>query len=184
MTKEGILNKIILSNESKLEECMKKHKNLAKKQNIKLENRKKFNSISSERIEPRSLFHSFAPLLLQDPAKWLEPFHEHSGVSVSEDNKNVYIEASLPGILPEEIKLKYDRGVLYITADKKEETADKNKKFYRKAHKNFYYQVSLPCAIDETKSPNAICKNGVLKVIFFKGKIFNPKEKTILVKKG
>lgn len=162
---------------------MKKHRLAAKKQNLKINKPNKNEKILSL-LEPRSLLHSFSPLLLQDPSKWLEPFHENSGVSVSEDAKNVYIEASLPGILPEEINIKYEHGVVCITANKKEETSDKNKKFYRKAHKSFFYQIALPCPINEEKTPNAVCKDGVLKITFLKSFISYAKNKTISVKKG
>ncbi len=107
----------------------------------------------------------------------LETFQENSGVSVSEDDKSVYVEAALPGISPEEIEMSYDRGMLSIKADKKEETSDKKKKFYRKAHKSFFYQVAVPRTFDETKTPEAICKNGILKIVF-------AKRKTTPIKKG
>ncbi|MES2199260.1 MAG: Hsp20/alpha crystallin family protein [Chlamydiota bacterium] len=139
---------------------------------------------TSEWLEPRSLFKSFSPIALNGAMeKLLEPFHEHSGVSVSEDEKNVYVEAALPGITPEEIEMNYDRGMLSIKADKKEETEDKKKKFYRKAHKSFFYQVAVPGTFDETKTPEAICKNGILKVVFAKNKNLSTK-KPILIKKG
>ncbi|MBS0627607.1 MAG: Hsp20/alpha crystallin family protein, partial [Verrucomicrobia bacterium] len=113
----------------------------------------------------------------------LEPFHENSGVSVSEDEKHVYVEAALPGITPEEIEMNYDRGMLSIKANKKEETEDKKRKFYRKAHKSFFYQVAIPGTFDEKKLPEAICKNGILKVTFDKAKNETVK-KTIPIKKG
>lgn len=135
-------------------------------------------------LEPRSLFKSFSPLLLNNEIEQLlEPFHENSGVSVSEDEKSVYVEAALPGITPEEIEMSYDRGMLSIKADKKEETSDKKKKFYRKAHRSFFYQVAVPGTFDETKTPEAICKNGILKIVFAKSKNA-PAKKTIPIKKG
>lgn len=163
---------------------MKKHRLYNKKEDLKINKQNKTYKNSVKHVEPRSLLHSFAPLLLQDPTKWLEPFQDHSGISVSEDAKNVYVEASLPGILPEEININYDHGVLCITANKKEETSDKKKKFYRKAHKSFFYQIALPCPINESRAPNAICKNGVLKITFLKSFISYAKNKTIPVKKG
>lgn len=135
-------------------------------------------------LEPRSLFSSFSPLLLNNEMERLmEPFHENSGVSVSEDDKHVYIEAALPGITPEEIEMNYDRGMLSIKADKKEESEDKKRKFYRKAHKSFFYQVAVPGTFDEKNLPEAVCKNGVLKVVFNKLKNGSVK-KTIPIKKG
>ncbi len=157
------------------------------KKNQPIQTKKTEKSLSwptSEWLEPRSLFKSFSPLFLNNEIeRLLEPFHESSGVSVSEDDKNVYVEAALPGISPEEIEMNYDRGMLSIKADKKEEREDKKKKFYKKAHKSFFYQVAVPGAFDETKTPEAICKNGILKIIFTKNKNASTK-KAIPIKKG
>lgn len=100
----------------------------------------------------------------------LQHFEESSGLSVSEDEKNVYIEASVPGIRPEEIEISYEKGILWIKAMKKEETEDKKRKFYRKATSSFSYRVALPSNVEEGKQPEANCKNGILKVTFSKKK--------------
>jgi len=112
-------------------------------------------------------------------------FHEFtspSGLSVFEDNGHVYIEAALPGIKPDEIDMVYDKGVLWIKADKKEETEDKKKKFYRKALSSFSYRIAVPGEIDESREPDSQCKNGILKVSFSKAKHCTSKK--IPVKEG
>jgi len=96
----------------------------------------------------------------------LNEFSNPSGLSVSEDDDNVYIEASLPGIKPDEIDLSFKNGILWIKAEKKEEIEDKKKKFYRKAMGSFSYRIAVPGDIDESEEPQAYCKNGVLKVVF------------------
>lgn len=157
---------------------------MKKNKQIETKNTKLSSYPSSGWLEPKSLFKSFSPLFLEhEKERLLESFHEHSGVSVSEDDRCVYVEAAVPGISPEEIELNYDKGMLLIRADKKEETEDKKKRFYRKAHKSFFYQVAVPGGCDETKSPEAICKNGVLKIIFTKNKKTYAK-KPIQIKKG
>ena len=95
-------------------------------------------------------------------------FISPSGLGVSEDEQHVYIEAALPGIKTDEIDMFFDKGVLWIKGEKKEESEDKKKKFYRRAMSTFSYRVAVPGNIDESKQPNAVCKNGVLKVTFFK----------------
>ena len=95
-------------------------------------------------------------------------FTSPSGLSVSEDDNHVYIEAALPGIKPDEIDMFFDKGILWIKAEKKEESEDKKKKFYRKAMSSFSYRITVPGDIDESKDPDALCQDGVLKVQFFK----------------
>jgi len=98
----------------------------------------------------------------------LQELTSPTGLSVSEDDDNIYVEAALPGMKPDEIEMLFDKGVLWIKAEKKEEAEDKKKKYYRKAMRTFSYRVAVPGDIDETKEPDAVCKNGVLKVIFYK----------------
>lgn len=97
-------------------------------------------------------------------------FTSPSGLSISEDHEHVYVEAALPGIGPEEIEMIFDKGVLWIKAEKKEETEDKKKKFYRKAMSSFSYRIAVPGDIDEAKQPDAICRKGILTVTFLKTK--------------
>ncbi len=128
-----------------------------------------------------SLWPSFFPYCFDDTEeKSPTHFHESSGVSILEDEKNTYVEAALPGITPEEIDIHFENGMLFIKAEKKEERKDK--KFYRKAHSSFFYQVTVPGEVDETKV-DATCKDGILTVSFPKtcGECH---KKKISVKKG
>ncbi len=99
---------------------------------------------------------------------WLENFSEPSGLSVSEDEKHVYVEAAVPGLKPEEIEMTFDKGILWIKGEKQEEDENKNKKYYRKALKTFSYRIAVPGNIDESKQPEATCKHGILRVTFTK----------------
>lgn len=106
---------------------------------------------------------------------WPQEFSDTSGLSVYEDANNVYVEAALPGIRPEEIEMTFDKGVLWVKAEKKELEKDKSKKFYRKAIHSFSYRVAVPGNIDESKQPDATCKEGVLLVKFVKTQKTQPK---------
>lgn len=100
----------------------------------------------------------------------LQELSSPSGLSVSEDDDHFYVEAALPGIKPEELDMTYNKGILWIKGEKKEESEDKKKKFYRKAMNSFSYRVAIPGDVDESREPEAVCKNGVIKVTFFKSK--------------
>lgn len=139
----------------------------------------------SRKMLPRSLW-SFPlirfPFSLEEEEGWRENFTEPSGLSVSEDETHVYIEAAVPGLKPEEIEMTFDKGILWIKGEKKTESEEKNKKFYRKALSVFSYRIAVPGNIDELKNPEAICKNGVLHVSFAKTTKAQPKK--ISVKSG
>lgn len=101
---------------------------------------------------------------------WLQDVSQTSGMSVSEDNNFIYIEAAVPGVKPEDIEMTFDQGILWIKGERKEESEDKNKKFYRKSTNAFSYRLAVPGNVDETKQPEATCKNGMLRVAFPKTK--------------
>ncbi len=102
-------------------------------------------------------------------------FLPSSGLTISEDDKNVYIEAAVPGLDPEKVEVTYEKGVLWIRGSENTEEQDKNKKFYRKASNSFSYRVAVPGEIDENLEPKATHKNGVMKVAFQKKAKEEPK---------
>src|SRR3989338_5633229 len=68
----------------------------------------------------------------------------NADVSLSEDKESIYVEVAVPGMSPEDININYDKGVLSIKADRKEETENKDRKFYRKSNTHFFYQIAIP----------------------------------------
>lgn len=103
-----------------------------------------------------------------------------SGLSVSEDEKNVFVEAHVPGLEAKDIEVSFDKGVLWVRGQAKEE--EKGKKYYRRASRAFSYRVAVPGEIDLKKEPQANYKNGVMKVTFLKSPETQPKK--ITVKEG
>ncbi len=104
-----------------------------------------------------------------------------SGLSISEDDQNVYVEAAMPGLEPEDIEVSFDKGVLWLKGEAKEETT--KKKYYRKATSSFSYRVVVPGEIDPNKEPVATYKNGVMKVTFAKSAASQPKKIKVKVEK-
>jgi len=100
-----------------------------------------------------------------------------NGLSLSEDEKKVYVEASVPGIDPKEVDITFSKGVLTIRAEKKED--EKGKTYHRRASKSFLYRIS-PRDIDPNVEPEATYKNGTMTIAFTKAAM--PKAKKITVK--
>ena len=117
---------------------------------------------------------SFFPFLNDD--FWEYDTSAPTGLSLSEDNSHVYIEAHLPGLKIEDIEVTFEKGVLWIRGEKKEEEEDKKKKYYRKASNSFSYRVQLPDLVDDQKEPEATYKDGVMRVSFFKSQGGQPKK--------
>lgn len=123
-------------------------------------------------LVPRSFFRvpSFIPSLWEEMedrlGQWMGG-EGNTGVSVSEDDKNVYVEAHLPGLKSNEVDVSLNQNTLWIKGEKKEEEESKEKKYYRRARSTFFYQVELPSAIEES-SENAEFQDGILKITFKK----------------
>lgn len=118
---------------------------------------------------------SWMPSLPEDE-DW--PFFQESssGLAMSEDNKNVYVEAALPGINPNDIEVTFNKGVLWIRGQAKEEEGDKQRKYYKKSARSFSYRTVVPESVDEGIEPEVVGKNGMLRVTFAKAAPAEPKK--------
>lgn len=97
-----------------------------------------------------------------------------SGLSVSENDDNFYIDAALPGIDPKDVEVTFDRGMLNISGKAKEE--EKGKKFYRKATSSFSYHVSVPEGVSSRNDPSVNYKDGMVHASFKKEAASKPKK--------
>lgn len=118
---------------------------------------------------PRSLWSipSRLPSVFEDEDDWAT-FLPSSGLTVSEDEHSVYIEAAMPGLTGEQVEVTFDKGILWVRGSAEESEEDKQKKFYRKASSSFSYRIMVPGNVDEAAEPDAVFKNGVMKVTFKK----------------
>jgi HSP20 family protein len=130
---------------------------------------------------PRFRLPAFFPSFWEDMAENLSEFaSEQTGLSISEDKDNVYVEASMPGLKSSDIDVTLDKGILWIRGEKKEEEENKEKKYYRKAVNSFSYRVALPGEIDESRKTSATYQDGMMKITFAKAQ--GSKAKKIPVK--
>lgn len=97
-----------------------------------------------------------------------------TGLTISEDDKYVYVSAAVPGVDPKDVEITFDKGVVWIKGEVVEE--EKDKKFYRKASSSFSYRIAVPGDIDVEKDPEATSKHGVMTVKFTKKPQSQPKK--------
>jgi HSP20 family protein len=132
---------------------------------------------------PSWAFPSFLrnfPLPFEDNDFFPSQALQNSGLSIYEDKNQVIVEAELPGLLPKDIDVTFEKGVLHIKGARKEEEKDKEKKYYRKSSSSFSYKVEVPGFIDEKSEPSATYKDGIMKIAF--NKAASSKAKKIEVK--
>ncbi len=121
---------------------------------------------------------------------WNEPFFANflavpsAGVDegtlaldVSEDEKNVYVRASLPGFQREDVDVEVNDGVLTIKATHTEETEEKSERFYRKERRagSLSRRLALPGVVLEGQT-EAELKDGVLTLTLPKSPTATPKK--------
>lgn len=116
------------------------------------------------------------PLWNEDEPWLASQNNTQSNVAISEDEKNVFIEAALPGLDPKDIDITFEKGYVWIKGEAKEEETDKKKKFYRRSTKSFSYRIAVPGDIDMNAEPTASYKHGVMTVTFTKSPKAQPKK--------
>ncbi|MGZ4872991.1 MAG: Hsp20/alpha crystallin family protein, partial [Candidatus Angelobacter sp.] len=98
-------------------------------------------------------------------------------VDIIEDEKEWLIQADLPEVKKEDVKVSVENGALSITGERKLEKEEKDKKYHRveRAYGSFVRSFTLPDDADATKV-NAEFKDGVLKVHVAKSEAAKPKQ--------
>ncbi len=135
-------------------------------------------------LVPKSFWsNSFfnAPSLIDDDADWGLMTNSPSGLSLSEDDKNVFVEVSVPGVDAENIDVTFERGVLHIVAENKTQEKE-GRKVVRRSQSHFSYQVVLPESVDVSGEPEAHLEKGVMKLTFPKSAKSQPKKITVTSK--
>ena len=135
------------------------------------------------------------PLYKRDPLKMFEdvfndklsPFFSSMitpsfKVDISEDENNIFIEADMPGVKKEDIKVSMDNDLLSITAERTQSEEEKKKGFHRVERS--WGCLSRSFTLGEnvnTEKIEAKYDNGVLKLTVPKVERTQKKETTIPV---
>jgi HSP20 family protein len=119
------------------------------------------------------------------PADWpfirgfmpsMRGFFPSSNISVWEEKDRVMVEAPLPGIKAGDVELTFEKGVLTIRAQKKEEKEDKERKYFHKSDASYVYRLSVPGDINESSEPEAKLENGIIHICFKKQNTTRPRK--------
>jgi len=94
-------------------------------------------------------------------------FSFYPKIDISDDEKNIYVEAEIPGVKKDNIKISLQDNILTISGEKKSETEEKkkDKNFYRseRVYRSFTRSFTLPEEINPD-SVDAKFDDGILKV--------------------
>ncbi|MGH2575041.1 MAG: Hsp20/alpha crystallin family protein [Ignavibacteria bacterium] len=104
-------------------------------------------------------------------------------VDVTEDNDNLYVQAEIPGVSKNDVKVSVVGDILTISGEKKNEQRDENKNYYRieRTSGSFSRSFTLPAEIISNKI-SAEFKDGVLNITLPKTEEAKVVEKQIEIK--
>jgi len=87
-------------------------------------------------------------------------------VDVTESDDQIQVSVELPGMDEKDIDVSLSHDVLTISGEKKEETEDRSKSYYRieRSYGSFRRSIPLPCGV-ETDKTEAVYKKGVLTIM-------------------
>ncbi len=101
-------------------------------------------------------------------------------VDIREDDEHIYVDAELPGFTKDQIEVTLEKGMLHITAERKEDEAAKKgqphlteRRFTRVAR-----SFTLPIAVDES-NVDAKLSDGVLRLVLNKREEVKPRRITV-----
>lgn len=109
--------------------------------------------------------------------------HWHPPIDVYESDKEVVIEAELPGVQTDHIQIEFGEGVVTIKGDKPAPFQAGDAVFHRieRRRGRFRREVKIPFMVDETNI-EAVYRAGLLKVVLPRGT--TKQIKTIPIKNG
>ncbi|GIW59944.1 MAG: hypothetical protein KatS3mg087_1010 [Patescibacteria group bacterium] len=119
--------------------------------------------------------------LLEDEEMWPAIGSGATGLSVTEDQNNVYVDAAVPGVDADNVDVTFEKGVLTITAKQEEKEENKKRKVYREFSRNFSYRAAMPVEVDSDKI-TAEVKDGVVYVTLPKSAHVQPKKVSVTKK--
>lgn len=118
--------------------------------------------------EMDKVFQSFyqTPKKLIGAGKGKELAKREPASDIIETDKEVTAKIELPGIEKKDVELNVTENSIEVKAEKKQETKEEKKGFYRqeRSYSQFYRILSLPAEVDPKKA-KAKMQNGLLEVI-------------------
>lgn len=102
-----------------------------------------------------------------------------NNLDVYETENEVVVRANVAGVTEKDVDITFEKGVLWIKAERKEESKDDKKKHYSQSSWSYSYKVAVPGMLDHTTEPDVELQSGMLVITFKKSPASKPKKLTI-----
>ena len=98
--------------------------------------------------------------------EWWRPIGFVPRADVAETENGFEVKVELPGLKPEEVRVEFKDGALWISGEKKEESEEEGKTFHRveRRHGEFRRMLTLPSHVEEEQI-EARFEDGLLHVV-------------------
>jgi HSP20 family protein len=105
-----------------------------------------------------------------------------NNLDVYETEDEVVIKANVAGVPAEKVDVTFEKGVLWVKAQREEEKQDEERQHYSRSSWNYSYRVAVPGMIDFNQDPSAEIEDGVITVMFKKAEASRPKRLSVKTK--
>ncbi len=147
-------------------------------------------AVGSSALSPFERMHEEMDRLFDDFLPQLSDTRERAfrgdllaSVDLSESDDALEVKADLPGLEEKDIDVTLRDGSLLITGERKHESEEKKKNYYRseRSFGSFSRSITLPCEVDQDRI-EAEFKKGVLTVRMPKSREVREKQRKIEIK--
>jgi HSP20 family protein len=110
-------------------------------------------------------------------------FNYFPHIDITDDEKNIYVEAEIPGVKKEDVKVTLQDNILTITGEKKKKSEEKEKNIFRseRSYGSFTRSFTLPDEINPD-TVEAKFDNGILNIQIAKSQPKKSNQKFIEIK--
>ena len=106
----------------------------------------------------------------------------NSNLDVYETDNEVVVRANVAGVREKDVDITFEKGVLWIKAERSDEQEDQKKKHFSKSSWSYSYKVAVPGMIDMNTEPNVDLEDGMLVIRFRKAEASKPKKLSVTKK--
>ena len=95
-----------------------------------------------------------------------QEFDWNPSIDVSESDEEIVVKAEVPGVSPEDIDISIDDNNLVISGEKKQESEEKDRNYYRveRSYGSFRRSLALPSGAD-VENIKASSRDGILSIV-------------------
>lgn len=130
----------------------------------------------------------WSPLISRSLSQWPDLWDDdisslmpatHNNLDVYETDNEVVVRANVAGVKEEDLDLTFEKGVLWIKADRSETAKDETKKHYSQSSWSYSYKVGVPGQVDYHQEPLVTLEDGMLVLTFKKAEASKPRKLSV-----